>query len=103
VPFLFVLDPDGSGLLLTGSFKALENADWGSIATITFIAVASIMALVTGFQGWMYRNAAPPVRLILITAGFLLVYPERWSRIAGFSLIVLAMVVQLAGKRRAIA
>ena len=103
VPFLFVLDPEGSGLLLTGSFKALENADWGSIATITFIAVASIMALVTGFQGWMYRNAAPPVRLILITAGFMLVYPERWSRIAGFSLIVLAMVVQLAGKRRAIA
>jgi TRAP transporter 4TM/12TM fusion protein len=103
VPFFFVLDPEGSGLLLTGSFKTLANADWGSIAVITFIAVASIMALVTGFQGWMYRNAAPAVRLMLISAGFLLVYPERWSRIAGFGLIVVSMAVQLAGKRRAIA
>jgi TRAP-type uncharacterized transport system fused permease subunit len=103
VPFFFVLDPEGSGLLLTGSFKTLANADWGSIGAITFIAVASIMALVSGFQGWMYRNAAPVVRLMLISAGFLLVYPERWSRIAGFSLIVVAMAVQLGGRRRAVA
>jgi TRAP transporter 4TM/12TM fusion protein len=103
VPFFFVLDPQGSGLLLTGSFKTLANADWGSIAVITFIAVASIMALVTGFQGWMYRNAAPAVRLMLITAGFLLVYPERWSRITGFCLIVVSMAVQLFGRRRALA
>jgi TRAP-type uncharacterized transport system fused permease subunit len=103
VPFFFVLDPEGSGLLLTGSFKTLANADWGSIATITFIAVASIMALVSGFQGWMYRSAAPAVRLMLITAGFLLVYPERWSRIAGFCLIVVSMAVQLVRRPRAIA
>jgi len=103
VPFFFVLDPQGSGLLLTGSFKALADADWGSIAVITFIAVVSIMALVTGFQGWMYRNAGPAVRLLLISAGFLLVYPEWWSRIAGFCLIAVSMAVQILGRRRALA
>jgi TRAP transporter 4TM/12TM fusion protein len=103
VPFFFVLDPQGSGLLLTGSFKALADADWGSIAVITFIAVVSILALVTGFQGWLYRNAGPAVRLMLITAGFLLVYPEWWSRIAGFCLIAVSMAVQMLGRRRALA
>ena len=103
VPFFFVLDPQGSGLLLTGSFKTLANADWGSIAATTCIAVVSIAALVTGFQGWLYRNAAPAVRLLLIAAGFLLVYPERWSRIAGFCLIAVSMAFQLFGRRRALA
>ncbi|HEY7238186.1 MAG TPA: TRAP transporter fused permease subunit [Burkholderiales bacterium] len=103
VPFFFVLDPQGSGLLLTGSFKGLADADWGSIAAITFISVVSIAALVTGFQGWLYRNAAPAVRLLLIAAGFLLVYPERWSRIAGFCLIAVSMAFQLLGRRRALA
>src|SRR3954467_4264392 len=103
VPFFFVLDPQGSGLLLTGSFKALADADWAAIALITFIAVASIMALVTGFQGWLYRNAGPAVRLLLICAGFLLVYPEWWSRIAGFCLIAVSIAVQVLGRRRALA
>jgi len=103
VPFFFVLDPQGSGLLLTGSFKALADANWGSIAVITSIAVVSIAALVTGFQGWLYRNAGPAVRLLLISAGFLLVYPEWWSRIAGFCLIAVSMGVQVLGRRRALA
>src|SRR5207249_1457996 len=34
VPFMFVLDPSGVGLLLTGSIKTLGNADWGSIALV---------------------------------------------------------------------
>ena len=32
VPFMFVLDKSGQGLLLMGSAKALANADWWSIA-----------------------------------------------------------------------
>ena len=103
VPFIFVLDPAGSGLLLTGSFKALANADWGAIATTTFIAVCSILALVTGFQGWLLRRTAVPVRAMLVIAGFLLVYPTTWSRTAGFALIAVALVLQLLPARRAVA
>src|ERR687896_2433167 len=34
VPFMFVLDKSGTNLLLTGSFKNLDNADWGAIALV---------------------------------------------------------------------
>jgi TRAP-type uncharacterized transport system fused permease subunit len=103
VPFIFVLDPQGTGLLLTGSFKALANADWGAIGITTFIAVSSILSLVSGFQGWLFRSTPLPVRVTLIAAGFLLVYPERWSRITGFSLMGLSMLLQLISRRRALA
>src|SRR6476469_7638253 len=42
VPFMFVLDPSGTGLLLTGSFKTLAQADWGSIALVTITAAFGI-------------------------------------------------------------
>src|SRR3989454_649725 len=45
VPFMFVLDPSGVGLLLTGSIKTLGNADWGSIALVTITAALGIAAL----------------------------------------------------------
>src|SRR5687768_15691305 len=51
VPFMFVLDPSGTGLLLTGSFKTLGDADWGSIALVTFTAAVGILALAGAFQG----------------------------------------------------
>jgi TRAP transporter 4TM/12TM fusion protein len=94
VPLIFVVDPQGSGLLLNGSFKALGNTDWGSVAATTGIAVCSIVALVTGFQGWLLRNAATPVRVMLVVAGFLLIYPGIATRATGFGLIALCVLLQ---------
>jgi TRAP-type uncharacterized transport system fused permease subunit len=94
VPMIFVIDPNGSGLLLNGSFDALGDANWAAIATTTFIAVASIVALVSGFQGWLVRNAGAPVRLMLIVAGFLLIYPDYMTRGTGFALIALSFLFQ---------
>jgi TRAP-type uncharacterized transport system fused permease subunit len=59
--------------------------------------------LVTGFQGWLFRRTALPVRTLLIVGGFLLVYPEPWSRITGFSLFAVSLAVQLLARRRAVA
>jgi TRAP transporter 4TM/12TM fusion protein len=94
VPLIFVIDPAGSGLLLNGSFDALGKADWGAIAATTFIAASSIVALVTGFQGWLLRNTAAPIRIMLIVAGFLLIYPAIETRGAGFALIAFAFAAQ---------
>ncbi len=94
VPLIFVIDPNGSGLLLNGSFKALGDADWGAIAATTFIAVSSIVALVTGFQGWLLRNTAAPVRIMLIVAGFMLIYPDTVTRAIAFGLIALCLLLQ---------
>src|SRR5467141_1398346 len=73
VSFMFVLDPSGNGLLLTGSFKTLGNADWGSIALVTFTAAVGIVALAGGLPGWLFKRTSLAERIMLSVAGFLLV------------------------------
>src|SRR2546426_5486062 len=94
VPFMFVLDPSGTGLLLTGSFKTLAGADWGSIAWVTFTAAVGIVALAGGLQGWLFKRTGPAERIMLIVAGFLLVYPKALFDAVGFALVVLVLVMQ---------
>src|SRR3954469_21701434 len=94
VPFMFVLDPNGTGLLLTGSFKTLGNADWGSIALVTFTAAVGIVALAGGLQGWLLRRTSMVERVMLIAAGFLLVYPKALFDAIGFALMVIVVAMQ---------
>ena len=75
VPFMFVLAPGGTGLLLTGSIKGLETADWGAIAMVTFAAAAGIVAFTTSFQGWLLRRASIQERALLFFSGILLTFP----------------------------
>jgi TRAP transporter 4TM/12TM fusion protein len=94
VPFMFVLDPSGLGLLLMGSTKALAGADWGSIALVTFTAAVGILALAGGFQGWLFRKTTSPERWILIVAGVMLVYPKTLFDVAGFALVAIVLALQ---------
>src|SRR5213075_2571454 len=68
VPFMFVLDPSGSGLLLTGSFKNLAQADWWSIALVTFTAAVGVIAIAGGLQGWLWKRCPWWERAVLIVA-----------------------------------
>jgi TRAP transporter 4TM/12TM fusion protein len=94
VPFMFVLDPSGTGLLLTGSFKTLGQANWGSIVLVTITAAVGIVALAGGLQGWLFRRTAVYERLMLIAAGFLLVYPTGAADLVGFTLVVVVLALQ---------
>jgi len=94
VPFMFVLDPSGTGLLLTGSLKTLGNANWGSIALVTITAAVGIVALAGGLQGWLFRRTTLYERLMLIAAGFLLVYPTGAADLMGFALVVVVLALQ---------
>jgi TRAP transporter 4TM/12TM fusion protein len=94
VPFMFVLDPSGTGLLLTGSFKTLGNADWGSIALVTGTAAVGIVALAGGFQGWLLKRTSVPERVMLLVSGFLLVYPKALFDAIGFALVVVVVLMQ---------
>src|SRR5436190_4271158 len=94
VPFMFVLDPSGTGLLLTGSFKTLGGANWGSIAVVTITAAIGIVALAGGLQGWLIRRTTVYERWMLIVAGFLLVYPTSTADIVGFILVMVVLALQ---------
>jgi TRAP transporter 4TM/12TM fusion protein len=100
VPFMFVLDPSGTGLLLTGSFKTLAGADWGSIALVTFTAAIGIMALCGGFQGWLFKKTTVYERWMLLVAGVLLVYPKTLFDLAGFALVAVVLATQFLVKRQ---
>jgi len=101
VPFMFVLDPSGQGLLLMGSVKGLAGADWGSIAIVSLTAAAGIVALAGGFQGWLLARASRLEQALLVIAGLMLVYPKAMSDLAGLALLLVIMAVQW--RRRSIA
>ena len=94
VPFMFVLDPSGAGLLLTGSFKGLASADWFSIGQVTLTAVIGIVALAGGLQGWLLRRTTGAERAMLVVAGLMLVYPRALFDYIGAVLVVAVIVMQ---------
>jgi TRAP-type uncharacterized transport system fused permease subunit len=91
---MFVLDPSGTGLLLTGSMKTLGNADWGSIALVTITAALGIAALAGGVQGWLIRRTTWIEQWMLIAAGIALVYPRALFDVVGIVLVVLVLALQ---------
>ncbi len=95
VPFMFVLAPEGQGLLLMGSTKALAGANWWSIAEVTLTAAVGIAALAAGFQGWALKRTTLPERWMFIAAGFALVYPGWIADLLGFGLVALALALQI--------
>jgi TRAP transporter 4TM/12TM fusion protein len=95
VPFAFVLDPSGVGLLLKGTPLGVLH--------VTVTAAIGIAALAFGVQGWIFRKTTPIERVMLICAGLLLVYPTTAADVAGVGLVLLVAALQLVKRRRAAA
>jgi len=94
VPFMFVLDPSGLGLLLMGSTVDLMKADWNSIALVAATAALGIICLAGGLQGWFIRKTTFLERWIMIFSGLALTYPGQETDLAGLAGFVLAIVLQ---------
>jgi TRAP transporter 4TM/12TM fusion protein len=86
VPFMFVLDPAGQGILLKGS--------WQDIVLSSGTAMVGIVALAGGAQGWFLKKTTLLERLMLIVAGVALVYPHPLADGAGIGLIVAVVLMQ---------
>ena len=71
VPFVFVLDPQGIGLLL----QVPKNGSWVDIVQITVKTGLGLAALASAAQGWAIHKATPAERLLLLLAGLLMVFP----------------------------
>jgi TRAP transporter 4TM/12TM fusion protein len=94
LPFMFVLDPAGHGLLLMGSIKNLQAANWGSIALVFLTAAVGIAALAGACQGWLFKRTPMLERLALVGAGLMLVYPSGLADVAGVCLVGLVLLMQ---------
>jgi TRAP transporter 4TM/12TM fusion protein len=100
VPFMFVLDKSGVSLLLMGSTSALEQANWSEIAWITFTAIAGIICLAGGLQGWFIEKTNPIERIVMIASGVALAYPSNEADIGGFIGFGLVLLSQIIRNRR---
>jgi TRAP-type uncharacterized transport system fused permease subunit len=72
VPFVFVLDPQGLGLLL----KVPKDGSWIDIVEITVKTALGLGALAAAAQGWALRRTTLSERALLTLAGLLLVFPS---------------------------
>src|SRR5215467_4145680 len=72
VPFVFVLDPQGIGLLL----KLPKDGSWIDIVLVTAKSALGLAALAAAAQGWALRKTTLVERLLLVLAGLFLVFPS---------------------------
>jgi TRAP transporter 4TM/12TM fusion protein len=75
VPFVFVLDPQGVGLLL----EVPKGGSWVDIAEIIIKTGLGIMALAAAAQGWVLVRTTLVERSLLTIAGLLLVFPSLFE------------------------
>ncbi len=106
VPFVFVLDPLGVGLLL----EIPKGGSWVDIAMVTAKAALGLAALAGAAQGWAFRRTTAIERIMLLVSGLLLIFPSlmealmeaitgtdiEYTATAGLIVGVIVLVKQLA-------
>jgi TRAP-type uncharacterized transport system fused permease subunit len=79
VPFVFVCDPFGVGLLL----KLPPGGSWFDIVIVTLETLFGIAVLGFAFQGRFLRKSTMLETLLFTLSGLLLVFPELIEAILG--------------------
>jgi TRAP transporter 4TM/12TM fusion protein len=95
VPFIFVLDPIGVGLLLS----LPKGGSWWDVAWVTALAVFALIALAGAAEGWFLKKTNGAERLLLLVAGLFLVYPKALYDAIGFGLLVVVVILQVMRRR----
>jgi TRAP-type uncharacterized transport system fused permease subunit len=95
VPFFFVLDPLGAGVLL----KLPAGATWLQVSWIILMCFAAIAALAAGLQGWAFGKANWLERAMLLAGGLLVIAPSDTLDFAGLGVIAAALVLQVVRAR----
>jgi TRAP-type uncharacterized transport system fused permease subunit len=91
VPFFFVLDPLGAGVLL----KLPAGATWFQVSWIIFMCFFAIAALAAGLQGWAFGKTNWLERSMLVVGGLLVIAPSDTFDMIGVGIAVTAIVLQV--------
>ncbi|TMH10635.1 MAG: TRAP transporter fused permease subunit [Betaproteobacteria bacterium] len=97
VPFIFVLDPLGVGLLLA----LPKGGSWGDVVWVTVLAMLALVALAAAAEGWLFEKTSIIERTLLLAAGLLFVYPHALFDAIGFVLLCVAVMMQVVRRRKA--
>jgi TRAP transporter 4TM/12TM fusion protein len=84
VPFVFLYAP---GLAFIGSVREIIVNIIAAVVAITLIAV--------GLEGFLFRDLRWFERVIWIGGGILIIVPLWWSRVLGFTLVLLLVIFSL--------
>jgi TRAP transporter 4TM/12TM fusion protein len=99
VPFMFVLDPLGTGLLLV----IPKGGGWWDVIWVTVLGAIALVALAGAAEGWLLSKTNAIERVLLLIAGLLIVYPKAAYDAIGVALLIVAVVLQLVRRRAAAA
>jgi len=99
VPFFFVLDPMGAGVLL----QMPKGGSWGEVGWIIVLGFLAIAALAAGLQGWIFRRATWFERILLVGGGLLVISPVNKLDFIGVAMMIIAIASQLLRARRPVA
>ena len=91
VPFMFVLSP---AMLLINATPLL-------IIRLSIGCFIGMFGLAVGFEGFMLYKMNPLLRIMTIIGGILLIHPAAVSDLIGLGLLVVAVVFQALGKKKA--
>ena len=106
VPFIFVLDPIGSGLLL----EFPNGMNWGWAVWVTIGAAAGVVALAFAAQGHITRPLGLFARMACFAAGVSLMFPDLvddWvggmvaARLIGIAILGLVIAHEVIRARQA--
>jgi len=78
VPFVFILDPEGIGLLM----KIPHGGSIFDVVVITLKTAAGLGALAAAAQNWALRKNTPVERVLWLLSGLLLVFPSLLEALA---------------------
>ncbi len=98
VPFVFVLDPIGVGLLLA----LPPGGSWWDVVWITVLAVIGLAALAGAAEGWLITKTTRVEQVMLTIAGLLIIYPRAWLDAIGIALLALVIVLQVLRRKRSV-
>jgi len=96
VPFVFVLDPLGVGVLLA----IPKGGSWWDIVLVTVLSVLALIALAGAAEGWLLSRTNLLERALLLLAGLLFVYPKALFDAIALGLLAAAVTMQLMRRGR---
>jgi TRAP-type uncharacterized transport system fused permease subunit len=97
VPFFFVLDPMGTGVLL----QMPKGGSWPEVAWVVFLIFVAIAALAAGLQGWLIKKTNLLERVLLVVAGSLVIVPVASLDAVGVGMFASVFVIQMLRHKRA--